>query len=103
MIFNAQMSYKFKDPEYFTDFPVMSQQVADYLVEKKVKMVGLDTCSADNKADFPIHKTLLGADILIIENLTNVEQLSGMKAKIYALPLKIDVDGAPARVIADIR
>jgi arylformamidase len=102
VIFDTQMSYHFKKPEYFTDYPVMSEEIAQYLVDKKVKMVGLDTCSADIKPDFPIHKILLGSNILIIENLTNIEQLTEYSIKIYALPIKLDLDAAPARVIAEI-
>jgi kynurenine formamidase len=100
VIFDTQYSYHFKKPEYFTDYPVMSEEVALYLVEKGVKMVGLDTCSADNQADFPVHKILLSSDILIIENLTNIEQLTDHSFTVYALPIKLDLDGAPSRVIA---
>ena len=66
----------------------------------KVKMVGVDTCSIDNQSHFPIHKILLSSDVLIIENLTNLGQLSNVDSIIYALPMKLDLDGAPARVIA---
>ncbi len=102
VIFNTQMSYQFYSKEYFTEYPVMTQEIADYLVEQKVKMVGVDTCSFDNEDSFPIHKTLLAANILLIENLRNVEQLSGHQATIYALPMRLDLDGSPARVIAEI-
>lgn len=103
VIFNTQMSYKLRDEEYFHDYPAMTEEIARYLVERKVGMVGVDTCSIDNQDGFPIHKLLLGNDILIIENLTNVEQLDGMEARIYALPIKTDLDGSPARVIAEVR
>lgn len=102
VLFNTEMSYISHDPSYFTDYPVMSEAIASYLVERKVKMVGLDTCSADKDPSFPVHSILLGHDILIIENLTNLEQLSGMEATITALPIKLDLDGAPARVIAEV-
>jgi arylformamidase len=60
----------------------------------------MDTGSFDNAEGFPVHKQLLGADILLIENLTNLEPLIGKQFKLYALPLKLERDGAPARVIA---
>ena len=48
-----------------------------------------------------IHSILLGAGIIIIEGLTNLEALSSEKVELIALPLKIgDGDGAPARVVA---
>jgi kynurenine formamidase len=64
-------------------------------------MIGVDMCSPDHP-DFPIHKLLLSHDVLIIENLTNVSVLEGKEFKITALPLKLDIDGSPARVIAEI-
>src|SRR3990167_984041 len=102
VVFNTDMSYRFYDEVYFTDYPVMSRQIAEYLVSKKVKMVGVDTCSIDKEEGFPIHKILLGANIPAIENLTNLEQLATVSARIFALPMRLNVDGAPARVIAEI-
>ncbi len=100
VLFHTGMDAKYHDPEYFVNFPAMSEEVAAYLVEKKVKMVGFDTGSADNQDGFPIHKILLGGNVLIIENLTNLSQLKDVNFTVYALPLNLDIDGAPARVIA---
>lgn len=103
VLFNTGMSKVFGNPEYFDSYPVMDDEVAGYLAARRVKMIGLDTCSADAGVEgFPIHKILLKEDILIIENLTNLEQLEGKEFKIYALPLKLQLDGAPIRVIAGI-
>jgi kynurenine formamidase len=63
-------------------------------------MVGLDTGSVDTGDVFPIHKILLGGDVLIIENMTNLAPLAGKAFTVYALPLKLEVDGSPARAIA---
>lgn len=102
VLFYTGMSERYNDPAYFTDYPVMSEDTAAWLVKKQVKLVGLDTCSADNTPGFPVHKKLLGADILIIENLTNLAQLAGKRCRLTALPLKLSLDAAPARVIAEI-
>lgn len=96
------MGLKYHEPSYFTEYPVMTTEFAEYLVLKNVSMVGLDTCSVDNDKDFPIHKTLLGNDVLIIENLTNLEKLAGVDFSVHALPVRVDLDGAPTRVIAII-
>ncbi len=73
----------------------------EYFVERGVKMVGMDMCSPDYEP-YAVHKILLGNNILIAENLTNLAQLKGKKFKVFALPLKLQVDGAPTRVIASI-
>ncbi len=51
---------------------------------------------------FKTHKILLGGGVLIIENLTNVGLLAGKDFTVYALPIKLELDGAPARVIAQV-
>lgn len=102
VLFRTGMSDKYHDKIYFEDYPAMSEEVAKYLVESKIKMVGVDTCSVDNQEGFPIHKILLAGNVLIIENLTNLNQLTGKNFKVYALPLNLQIDGSPARVIAEI-
>lgn len=96
------MANKYLEPAYFEDYPVMLPEVAHRLAEAKVSMIGLDTCSPDITDGFPIHKILLAGDVLVIENLMNLEQLIGRNFTVYALPLKLELDGAPARVIAEI-
>jgi kynurenine formamidase len=102
VLFRTGMSGHYHEAAYFEDYPVMSVEIAQYLVATKVKMVGVDTGSVDNTDGFPIHKILLNGGVLIIENLTNLDQLTGEGLIVYALPIKLDVDGAPARVIAQI-
>jgi kynurenine formamidase len=101
-IFYSGRSEQYTDPTYFTDYPVMDTAVAEYLVEAGVKLVGVDTCSVDITEDFPIHHILLGAGIPLVENLVNIAALRGKECTIMALPLRIDADGAPARVIAEV-
>lgn len=93
---------KFHLPEYFDGYPTLTDEAAWYLVGKMVNMVGSDTCSPDGLSGYPMHRLLLGADVLIIENLTNLDQLIGMEFTVYALPIALQLDAAPARVIAVI-
>jgi arylformamidase len=102
VLFHTGMSDHFHDPIYYDEYPAMSDEIAQYLVTAKVRMVGLDTGSADNRDGFPIHKTLLGGGVLIIENLTYLAPLRGHDFTVYALPIKFELDAAPARVIAEI-
>jgi len=101
VLFHTGMIQKYHDDSYFKDYPEISEEVANYLVEKKVKIVGVDMCSPDHPP-FKIHRILLGASVLIMENLTNLHELVGKEFTIYALPIKFQLDGAPARVIARI-
>jgi kynurenine formamidase len=102
VLFHTGMVEHYHEPVYFEKYPAMSEEVARYLVERKLKMVGVDAGSVDNQDGFPIHKILLAGGVLIIENLTNLEQLAGKSFKIYALPLNLDIEASPARVIAEV-
>ncbi|MBL8122146.1 cyclase family protein [Candidatus Saccharibacteria bacterium] len=93
---------KYHRREYFQEYSALPPKAADLLIEKHVSMVGSDTCSPDNGADFPIHRQLLAADVLIIENLTNLGRLVGKSFNVFALPLALIQDAAPARVIAQL-
>lgn len=102
VLFHTGMSKIYHKPEYYSDRPAMTEEIAYYLAEKKIKMVGLDMCSPD-KEPFPVHRILLSAGILIIENMTNLDKLVGKEFMVYALPIRLALDGAPTRVIAQLK
>jgi arylformamidase len=102
VILHTGMSEKYHQESYFKEYPTMPADVARLLVDRKVKMVAVDSCSVDQFGSFINHELLLRGDVLIAENLANTEKLLGKDFKIYALPLKLKLDGSPARVIADI-
>lgn len=88
--------------EYFSNNPVLSRETAEELVEKKVKLVGIDSFTTDN-LPCEIHKLFFRHDILIVENLMNLDKILGKKFRFYVMPLKIKgSDGAPCRVIAEM-
>jgi arylformamidase len=85
--------------DFFKNNPVLSKETASKLVEKKVKIIGIDSYTPDN-APYELHKMLFKHDILIVENLINLDKLLGKRFMCYILPLKLkDADGAPCRVI----
>lgn len=80
-------------PEYVT----LSIESAQALKDRQVKIVGIDYLSVDtaDSTEFPIHHILLGADILIVENLKLKEIPPGRyQARIYPLQIA-GIDGAP--------
>lgn len=90
------------EKDLFKDYPVISRELAQALVDKKVKIVGLDSFTTDDEP-FEIHKMFFRNDILIVENLVNLNQLVGKRFECTILPLKIrDADGAPCRVVAKL-
>lgn len=93
------MSSLFGSKEYFIDYPTVSKELAQLFIKRQVKMVCIDSPSPD-KHPFDIHKLLLENDILIAENLTNLDKLLLIKKfEVIALPLKIQADSSPARIV----
>ncbi len=91
---------KFGTSEYYESYPEITKAFASKMIELGVKLVGMDTPSPD-RSPFAIHKLLLRNNVLIIENLTNLENLLGhAQFTVAALPAKFDTEAAPARVIA---
>ena len=93
---------QFGSKEYFHNFPEITESFAKRLIDLKVKIVAMDTPSPD-KYPYKVHKILLTEAILIIENLTNLEELLGVNDfEVNALPAKFYSDGAPIRVVAQV-
>ncbi len=86
----------------YDDHPVMTVSLAQYLVEKKVKMIALDMPSCDHDP-YPVHRLLFEHGILIAENLRNCEALISKDFQLFAIPINIDAEGALSRVFALIR
>lgn len=87
-------------PGFQEDFVAISSDGAQYLVERGVKLIGVDYLSA---APFheprPTHEILLEAGIIIVEGL-DLSQVSQGRYSFYCLPLKLaGSDGSPARAI----
>jgi len=90
--------------EFQEDFPGLSEDAANFIIEHGVKFMGIDTLGIEpySHRDFKVHKILLGKNIPFIEDLCNLQSLQeGKKYLIVALPLKIgDGSGSMARVVA---
>jgi len=89
---------------YFTNNPGLSKSATNYLVSKKINLVGIDSPSIDLGTDkrFTVHKILAKNNILIVENLSNLEKIPTLEFDFIILPLKLkDATGSPVRAIAN--
>ena len=89
-------------PEYYGDYPCVTAEVVDFLIETGKKGVGLDTISLDPIASLTLHRQLLSTNnAVIIENLNNLDKLPQGLFTFCALPLRYEqADGSPIRAVA---
>jgi len=88
-------------PDYFEASPYLTEDAARWLVDQGYVLVAIDF-QTDRFGDpaFPVHKTLLGNGVIIVEYLTNVEAISRHDVDLYVLPLKFrGLEASPARVV----
>jgi arylformamidase len=86
--------------DFQTDFVALSPDAAQYLVDRGVKLVGIDYLSiAPYHQGLVTHQILLKAGMVILEGL-DLSAVSPGRYTLFCLPLKLaGSDGAPARAI----
>jgi arylformamidase len=87
-------------PEFFVDFPVVTQDAADFLVDCGILLVGLDTPSLDHPPN-EAHVALLSSGAVVVENLTNLDAIETSPFYLIALPLLLTGrEASPVRAVA---
>ncbi|MDR6944407.1 cyclase family protein [Mucilaginibacter pocheonensis] len=90
-------------PQYFDGHPYLTANAAGHLKDCGVKLVGIDSHNIDDTAgkSRPVHTTLLGAEILIVEHLCNLDKLPASGYQFNAVPPKFKGAGTfPVRAYA---
>ncbi|HXV78409.1 MAG TPA: cyclase family protein [Candidatus Binatia bacterium] len=99
-----------KWPDYFTQSPFFPPESAEWLVARDPKSIGFDFfeeyCARlpdFTSEDFPMHRVILGAGIVIMEGITNLGSLPRQRVPFFAPFYKIEgTEGAPARFFAKL-
>jgi kynurenine formamidase len=89
--------------QYFEEPPYLTGEAAEYLGRCGVALVGIDSMNVDDLNDLsrPVHSILLGAGILIVEHLCNLDQLPDEEFTFSAVPPKFRGVGTfPVRAMA---
>jgi len=103
VLLHTGWSDRWGDPSYFSGYPVLSIEAARWLAAFPLKGLGADMISFDemHSTKMDVHKTLLAKDMILVENLTGLEPLTGREFIFSCLPLKISGgDGSPVRAVA---
>ena len=91
--------------QYYEGHPHLTKEAAEFLKTQNVALVGIDSLNMDDTTDGkrPAHTILLGADILIVEHMRNLEQLPESGFDFYAVPVKVKGMGTfPVRAFASV-
>lgn len=92
----------FPDQTYYTDFPCLCSDAAQWLIDQKIEFLGLDLPAPHSEIGecTVVHKNLLASDVVIVEGLANLKQVPKEVFYLLVLPLYLKgVDGAPARAV----
>ena len=106
----------FGSPKYFSDYPGVDVSAIDYLLDKGIKIFGVDTMGIDRpykfmlrefleekKPLYPAHFHGRKREFIHIERLTHLDKLPDSGFKIICFPVKIKNTGAAwSRVVAII-
>lgn len=88
--------------EYRQDFVSIDLSAAQWIVERKMRLVGIDSLSIEMfGGDGKVHRHLMEAGMVILEGL-KLDRVKAGTYRLYCLPLKLEgAEGAPARVVLE--
>jgi arylformamidase len=102
VIINTGWGKNYGTETYYQKNPYLSNEAARWFAENRIKAVGLDF-PPDKSQGAAVHQILLGAEVLIIENLTNLSLLQDKAFQVMFFPIKLFAQGGgPARVVARV-
>lgn len=105
VLFHTGWDKHWRTDQYFESHPHLTGALAERLVADGAALVGIDSFNIDctDNGERPVHSTLLGAGIPIVEHLCGLEGLPDKGARFYAVPVKVKGMGTfPVRAFARI-
>lgn len=105
VIFKTGWSKYWGKAKYFEKYPCIRMETTNYLIGFDLKGIGFDAISIDPiDSKFENHYIVFENDMIIIENLTNLDQIDEEIFELMVLPLNIKTaDGSPIRAIAKVK
>lgn len=106
ILFNTGRDKFWGTNAYLEKFQILSPEAGEFLLSFNLKAIGFDVISVDQMGctELPNHNLFLKNEVLIIENLTNLEQLQDKSFEFFCIPLKIEnADGSPIRAFARLK
>ena len=105
VLFHTGWDSNWNTDKYYENHPYLTEGAAKYLRDGGAKLVGIDSHNIDSTVGKtrPVHTTLLGAEILIVEHLCNLYSLPKEGFTFSAIPPKFKGVGTfPVRAMAKL-
>ncbi len=101
IIFATGWGKHWEKPDFLTHCWFLKKDALEYILSKKPFILAMDTPSIDNvNNEQGLWPMIFKNNIYIVAPLTNVENISKFKVKLFVCPLKIlNTTGLPCRVI----
>lgn len=108
LLLNTGFSKFYGTNVYYEQHPYLSNELCSLLIQKGIKMIGIDVASVDAPHslrkeifDYPVHRELLKNDILIIENVADMSLVNNSYVSLGVIPfLSVNIDEVPVVLIA---
>ncbi len=102
LLIQTLWSQHFGTPPFRDEMPRISEELAQWCVEHRVRLLGVEAPSVADVNNLEevtrIHQILLGGDVIIVEGLTHLDRVPSERVHFWAVPLKLkDGDGSPCR------
>lgn len=93
-------SYAITDPKKYRDqLPRISEELAHWLVEKKIKILAVEPPSIADVNDLAevtaVHQILFSGQVIIVEGICNLDNINVEEVELMVMPLKIGGETVP--------
>ena len=103
VLIQTNWSKHWNTEQYYENYPYLTERAADILRDNGAVLVGIDTYNIDDVSgnERPVHSTLLGAEVLIVEHMCNLNSVPDTGFRFYAILVKVKGFGIfPVRAFA---
>ena len=91
VLIHTGWSAHWRTDRYFEGHPFLTRDAAEHLQVAGARLVGIDSYNIDDTDDMtrPVHSTLLGDEIPIVEHMTGLDRLPDGGTRFFAVPVKV--------------
>ena len=91
VLFHTGWDRHWRTDRYAQGHPYLTERAAEWLVKARAAIVGIDSLNIDSIATGarPVHTTLLGREIPIVEHMTGLAEVPDTGGRFTAVPVKV--------------